>query len=251
MIIFSFLFLFSTISTGKCKTLTNSDVERLKGKYNRNVPSLQPPPSIPPPAKGSTRGAIVVKKYLPYKNWEQEYREYFQRHYNNPGLGLKPELIVLHYSGTSDFAALWWTFVKGGEYDAGKGKKKMGHLSTHFVIDRDGTLYQLMPLNRKARGTYGVNHAAISIEIIGRNEKDILADKRQMKVVFSLVRWLMNKYKIPASGVRAHTEIARGKELVPQYKDVFYPKGYPPGSRPRGPGKTYMFKLRYYLHEPR
>jgi len=250
-VIVSFLFVLLSVSRSKCKTLTNRDVERLKGRYEKKTPSWKPPPNIPPPAKGSTKGAIVIKKYLPYKKWQQEYREYFQRHYNDPNLTLNPKLIVLHYSGTPDFATLWWTFVKGGEYDAGGGKKKTGHLSTHFVIDKDGTLYQLMPLTRRARGTYGVNHAAISIEIIGRNEKDILANKKQMKVVFSLVRWLMNKYKIPASGVRAHTEIARGKELVPQYKDAFYPNKYPPGSRPRGPGKSYMFKLRYYLYEPR
>jgi len=236
------------------KTLTNKDIERIRGRQNRNVPDYRTRPEIPPVPGGSRKGALVVKKFLPYRDWQEEYRDYFKRHYKNSNLRLEPRMIILHYSRVPTFAKLWWTFFRGGKYFAGNQGKKFGHLSTHFVIDRDGSIYQLMPLDRKARGTYGVNHVAVSIEIIGRNEKELLANKKQMKVAFALVKWLMRKFRIQSSGVRAHTEVARGKELVPEYTDYVdkkYPDRYPPNSRPRGPGKKYMFKLRYYLHEPR
>lgn len=249
------------------KTLSNKDIEELKKKQNKGIPthpshippSQSPsgygdysPPPIPPPS--GSRGVPVIRKYLPFHEWEEGYREYFQTHYRDPSLTLNPRMIVLHYSGTPNFAALWWTYIKGGMYSSGDGQKKHGHLSTHFVVDRDGAIYQLMPLNRKARGTYGVNHVAISIDIIGRNEGELLAAEHQMKVTFALVRWLMKTYNITAAGVRSHEEVAKGKELVPEYTDFAdkeFPDRYPPDSRPRGPGSTYMFKLRYFLHEPR
>ena len=240
------------------KTYTNKDIDRIKDKGSSSAPDYSKQPDIPdtPVTKGagSKHGALVVKKFLPYKEWEDEYKEYFKLHYNDDSLKLQPSMIVLHYSGVPNFSKLWWTFVKGGNYSAGDHGKKFGHLSTHFVIDKDGSIYQLMPLERRSRGTYGVNHKAISIDIIGRNEKELLGNKTQMKVTFALVKWIMKKYRIPTSSVRAHTEVARGKELVPEYTDFAdskNPDAYPPDSNPRGPGKSYMFKLRYYLHEPR
>lgn len=256
-----------TSGISQAKTLTNADIEKIKGQQNKGVPThgASENPDVPPPptadtdinqsgGSGTGGGAPIVKKYLPYKDWEDDYRDYFAVHYHDPSLKLDPKLVVLHYSGTPNFATLWWTYMKGKNYKGGDGSTKTRHFSAHFAVDRDGTIYELMPLNRRTIGSYGVNHKAINIEIIGQNEKEILSSSRQMKVTFALVKWLMRRYKISSAGVRAHTEIARGKELVPEYTDYAdkqYPDKYPPGSNPRGPGKTYMFKLRYYLHEPR
>jgi N-acetyl-anhydromuramyl-L-alanine amidase AmpD len=109
-----------------------------------------------------------------------------------------------------------------------------------------------MPPNKKARSSYGVNHVAISIDLIGRNENDLLNHSKQLRVSFNLVRWLMKKYKIPKEKVLGHSEIAKGKTQVPEYTDFAdkqYPDRYPPNSNVRGPGKAYLFKLRYFLME--
>ena len=37
----------------------------------------------------------------------------------------------------------------------------------HFVIDRDGTIYQLVPLGIMCRHTVGLNYTAIGIEHVG------------------------------------------------------------------------------------
>ena len=244
----------------QAKSLNNADINKMKGKQNKGVPTykgknsnnsssipgvptIPGPPMVPGPAVRSGQGAVIVKKHLPYDNWSDEYRQYFQKHYREDDLKLKPKLIVMHYSGTDNFPKLWWTFVNGGPE---------GHLSVHYVIDRDGTIYELIPPDVRARGTYGVNHAAISIDLIGKNQNDILKNKKQLKVSFALVRYLMNKYRISKEKVLGHYEVARGKDLVQEYLDYGdsrYPDRYPPGSRGRGPGKAYMFKLRYYLNE--
>ncbi|MFP4496840.1 MAG: peptidoglycan recognition family protein [Vulcanimicrobiota bacterium] len=242
-------------------SLSNKDIERLKGQQNKGVPTYNSNPSFPavpgsssgipaiPPPRGNGKDALIIKKHLPYKQWEDEYQKYFKEYYNNEDLKLKPRMIALHYSKTDNFTPLWWTFVNGGIYDGTRG-----HLSVHYVVDKDGSIYELMPLDRKARGTYGVNHVAISIDLIGKNEKEILNNQRQMEVSFALVRWLMQKFNIPKEKVLSHDEIALGKELVEEYtdyKDKKYPDRYPPTSKTRGPGKAYMYKLRYYLVEPR
>lgn len=237
------------------KVLNNSDLEKIRAKQNKGMPNKGSSiPSIPSPqTEDKGKRAVVVKKYLPYGEWEDEYRDYFKSHYNTASLKLQPKLIVLHYSGTSDFATLWRTYIKGGMYNYGGGKR-IGHLSTHFVVDKDGSIYQLMPLDRKARDSYGVNHVAISVEFIGKNEEELLANKKQMRTSFALVRWLMRNMKIPANRILAHSEVALGKEVVPEYTDhadKTSPNRYPPGSNPRGPGKKYMYKLRDYLIEPR
>ena len=263
------------------KNLTNADINRLQSQQNKGVPTYKgkdahssssvpgiPPasgvPAIPPPsgtpgvpvvpgvsgvptvpgvASGAVQGAVVVKKHLPMEQWQDQYRGYFQKHYRDDRLEMTPRLIVMHYSGTEDFARLWWTFVNGGAE---------GNLSVHFVVDKDGTIYELVPPEVRARGTYGVNHVAISVDLIGRNENEILKNERQLKVSFALVRFLMGRYNIPKEKVLGHYEVAKGKDLVPEYldfADARYPDRYPPGSTGRGPGRAYMFKLRYYLNE--
>lgn len=245
------------------KTLSNKDIKYLKKKQNKGIPTYKGKnpagiptvpsgtgvPAVPGPEGKRRPGntAAVVKKHLPYDEWEDEYRKYFKEYYRDSNLNLKPKMIVLHYSRTDNFTKLWWTFIKGSYYE---GKK--GHLSVHYVVDKDGSIYELMPPNRRARGTYGVNHVAISIDLIGKNASEILKNKKQMRVSFSLVKWLMKKYKVPYRKVLGHYEIARGKEVVPEYTDYHdkkYPDRYPPWTKGRGPGKAYMAKLRYFLKE--
>ena len=277
IILFLVLILFFVItvllqaSPAFAKTLTNKDVETLRRQYERNNPQPrhQNPsgiPTVPAPSAPTTTpvvpgaasagmqrvssdGALLLKKHLPYEEWEEEYREYFQRYYRDSELTLNPRMIVLQYSGTDDFSRLWHTFANGGIYDGRKG-----HLSVHYVVDKDGSIYELMPPNRRVRGTYGVNHVAVTISLIGRNEQALLNNNIQMRTSFGLVRWLMNQYRIPKEKVLAHTEIAMGKELVPEYTDFYdtkFPDRYPPNSQTRGPGRAYMFRLRYFLVEPR
>ena len=41
----------------------------------------------------------------------------------------------------------------------------------HFVIDKDGTIYQLVPLTIRCRHTVGLNYTAIGIEHVGRSAR--------------------------------------------------------------------------------
>ena len=61
----------------------------------------------------------------------------------------------------------------------------------HFLIDRDGTIYQLLPDTTFARHVIGLNHSAIGIENIGDGNKYPLTDA-QLKANIELINSLGN-----------------------------------------------------------
>ena len=175
--------------------------------------------------------------HLPYQGWEQSYRAYFKKYYGDTNLTLNPSMIVMHYTVIPTVE---------GTYRA----LSRNEVSVQLMIGPDGTIYELMPLNRRCTGAYGVNHVALSIEMVAATESDLLSRSKQVFASFCLVKYLMAKYDIPLSKVVAHYEVGEGKKRVPEYTDLYdkiYPDRYPPSSARLDPGPTYMNWLRSYL----
>src|SRR6185437_14735594 len=104
--------------------------------------------------------------------------QYSQRHYGIDSYVLHPKVIVEHYTATPTFASAYDTFaadVPDAELHQLPGT------CAHFIIDRDGTIYQLVRLNVICRHTVGLNWAAIGIEHVGQSDADVLGDARQMR----------------------------------------------------------------------
>jgi N-acetylmuramoyl-L-alanine amidase len=174
---------------------------------------------------------------LPYESWEQNYRSYFKKHYGDTRLTFKPTMIVMHYTVIP---------TAEGTYRA----LSRNEVSVQLMIGHDGTVYRLMPLDRRCTGAYGVNHVALSIEMVAQTESDLLSRTKQVYSSFCLVRHLMAAYDIPLSKVVAHYEVSEGKKRVAEYTDLhdkIYPDRYPPSSSRLDPGPTYMSWLRQYL----
>lgn len=192
----------------------------------------------------------LVPWLLPYREWEQEYREYFQRHYRDPRVRFRPTMIVMHYTVTDDAEAVWEGFARGGRMDAGDYGMIFGHVSVQLMVDKDGTVYQLLPLDWRCTGAYGVNHVALSIEMIAANEKDLLSRPRQVWSSICLVRYLMRRFDIPLSKVVSHNDVSIGRLVLPEYLDYAdskWPYGYPPQFFRYDPGMTYMAWLKTVL----
>ena len=68
-------------------------------------------------------------------------------------------------------------------------------VSAHYLIDRDGTIYHLMPDTIMARHTIGLNHCAIGIENVGGTPQTPLTEA-QFKSNAWLVRQLSGRYPI-------------------------------------------------------
>ena len=74
------------------------------------------------------------------------------------------------------------------------------------MIDRDGTIYQLVPLTTMCRHTVGLNWTAIGIEHVGTSDREILSDPRQLQASLRLTLWLMHRYGISLPNVIGHNE---------------------------------------------
>ena len=150
-------------------------------------------------AKAQTGEPKIIQKPISYS--EERVRlslEYLKNHH---GLVQKtptivPKMIVLHYTANgnveSNFKYFNKTYLQGGR-NALK-KQSTLNVSSQYLIDRDGTIYQLMDPAQFARHTIGLNYCAIGIENIG-SKKEPLTDQ-QVAANAHLIRYLTKKYKV-------------------------------------------------------
>ena len=91
----------------------------------------------------------------------------------------------------------------------------------HFVIDRSGTIYQLVDLGTMCRHAFGMNWIAFGIEHVGFSDREILERPRQLAASLALTRWLRCRYGIAAKNVIGHNESLSSPyhhELVPAFQ---------------------------------
>lgn len=69
------------------------------------------------------------------------------------------------------------------------------NVSAHFMVDRDGTIYQLLPTNIFARHTIGLNYTAIGIENIADGDTLPLTDA-QIQANIRLIEHLSQNHDI-------------------------------------------------------
>ena len=135
---------------------------------------------------------------------KHEMAAYAKRHYGIDDYHLRrPHVIVEHYTLTSTFQQAFNTFapdIPDSELHELPGT------CAHFVIDRDGTIYQLVRLTIMCRHTVGLNYTAIGIEHVGHSDAEILHDKRQLAASLELTRWLRCRYGIAVKDVIGHSE---------------------------------------------
>ena len=81
---------------------------------------------------------------------------------------MTPRLIVLHWTAGSTASSAWNTFAPsrlGGRPDLDDAGAV--NVSAHFLVDRDGSIQQLMATDRIGRHVIGLNHLSIGIENVG------------------------------------------------------------------------------------
>ncbi len=110
---------------------------------------------------------------------------------------IQPKMIVLHWTAAKTFSSTFNAFnpsklPNGDRKDIAKVSSL--NTSSQFLIDRDGTIYRLMPENYFARHVIGLNYCAIGVENVGSS--DFPLTEAQLKANIDLVRYLSNKYKI-------------------------------------------------------
>jgi beta-N-acetylhexosaminidase len=116
---------------------------------------------------------------------------------------IDPHVIVIHYTESSTFQSVWNTFAN----DVPDTElHELPATCAHFVIDTDGTIYQLVSLGTMCRHTVGLNWTAIGIEHVGFSDAQVMDNPRQMSSSLRLVRWLRCRFHIEIKNVIGHNE---------------------------------------------
>jgi N-acetylmuramoyl-L-alanine amidase len=147
----------------------------------------------------------ITPRFIPFgPRRQREMAAYAQRHYGIDDYRLRsPKVIVEHYTVSADAGSAINTFsadVPDPELHELPG------VCSHFVIDRDGTIYQLVSLRIMCRHTVGLNYTAIGIEHAGFKANDILSDAAQLRASLALTRWLACRYRISMKNIIGHNE---------------------------------------------
>ena len=127
--------------------------------------------------------------------------------------GGKISMILLHYTGMEDDEqALGWLCNAESK------------VSSHYFINRDGTMQQLVAEECRAwhagdafwKGEKDINSCSIGIEIANAGDEDFPTE--QMEAVIALCQDVMERHDIPAYRVLGHSDVAPGRKIDPGVK---------------------------------
>ncbi len=151
---------------------------------------------------------------------------------------IRPKMVVIHWTAIPTFEKSFFAFNSPTLPNARKELQNASQLnvSAHYLIDRDGTVYHLMPDTLLARHVIGLNYCAIGIENVGDGSKNPLTEE-QFRANYLLIKQLQKKCKIDyLIGHHEYTKFKGSKiwkETDPNYQTV-----------KSDPGDEFMNRLR-------
>lgn len=124
--------------------------------------------------------------------------------------GLRPELIVLHYTAMDTAEAALERLCDPAP-----------EVSAHYLICEKGRIFRLVDEERRAwhagAGTWlgksDINSRSIGIELDNRGTHPF--SEPQMAALETLLPAIMTRWSIPASGVISHSDLAPGRKFDP------------------------------------
>jgi N-acetylmuramoyl-L-alanine amidase len=169
-------------------------------------------------AGGSVKRPHIVWKPIPFGAARRaETAAYDRRHYGINTWRLRhPRVIVEHYTAGTTFSSAYYAFYSNSP-DPGLGE--LPGTCAHFIIDKDGTIYQLVRLNTVCRHTVGLNYTSIGIEHVGMSDRQILSNPRQLQSSLALTLWLMRRFHITLANVIGHNESLTS----PYHRELYAP----------------------------
>ncbi len=171
--------------------------------------------------------------------------EYMREHYGlTPAEPtITPTMVVVHWTAYPTFQQSFDAFdpptLLSNRADIRHASAL--NVSAHYLVDRDGTVYGLMPDTLMARHVIGLNHCAIGIENVGDGQNHPLTEA-QFTANVLLIEQLAKKY--PIDYVIGHHEYPRfighprWKEKDPTYL-----------TEKDDPGEAFMTRLRSRLSD--
>lgn len=173
-------------------------------------------------------------------------KAYSKRFYNTEEFTLTPKMIVVHYTAIPTLEETLTYFKPDSLENSRKNirNKSVLNVGIHYVVDKDGSIYSLLPDTVLGRHIIGYNQVSIGIENVALDSTE-LTDAQVVSNV-KLIHYLSAKYD-SLDYLIGHSEYidttldhyALFKSLDPTYLPYEKPD----------PGKTFMDKIRNRLKE--
>lgn len=148
---------------------------------------------------GCSSSYDIVEKPISFSEARMEMtQDYIRARYqiSTESISINPKIVVLHWTAIESFEKSFDVFnreVVGASRNDLKNASDL-NVSIHFLVDYDGTIYQLMPDTLMARHCIGLNYNSIGVENVGgANGIDNLTDE-QIEANIFLVKYLKKKF---------------------------------------------------------
>jgi N-acetyl-anhydromuramyl-L-alanine amidase AmpD len=168
-------------------------------------------------------------------------RSYCKKHYGLDSTELKsPQAVVIHATEIATLAATLKTF-KPDTIDAGRRYLRRFdrlNVGVHFVVDIDGHVYSLLPLDVIGRHAIGLNHVSVGIENVGFSDHLTSA---QVEADTALVEDLVKRLPTLRYLIGHHEYVDKSLPHYVLYKELA--AGYRPTQK-SDPGPAFMKTLR-------
>lgn len=131
----------------------------------------------------------MVYKPLPWSDYRESLMvQYARTHYGISETTIVPQAVTVHWTAGPTWQSAYNTF-----YHDTRGDGTV-NVSSHYIVDRDGTIYCLTPETKMNRHVIGYNWCAIGIENVGgvRNAEDLT--QAQLQANITLIKYLHAKY---------------------------------------------------------
>ncbi|MEO1254225.1 MAG: peptidoglycan recognition family protein [Bacteroidota bacterium] len=119
---------------------------------------------------------------------------YSLRHYGEETYRITPKIVVVHHTVIPTLEETITLFKNDNLADDRTDINKHSSLNVgiHYVIDKDGSIFHLMPDTIMARHIIGFNHVSIGIENVARNSEEITNEQLQSNA--KLIHYLTDKH---------------------------------------------------------
>ena len=127
-------------------------------------------------------------------------KEYIKIHYKKDVDNIKiiPKIILVHHTAINSYEDSLSRFTSEALPSRRKdisSVRPSANVSSHFMVERDGTIHQLMPLDFMARHVIGLNYNSIGIENVGGENSEDNLTQAQLEANIYLVQYLQKKFK--------------------------------------------------------
>jgi len=114
--------------------------------------------------------------------------EYAQLHYGQSITQIVPQAVVIHWTAGDTWESAYYHF-----YHAAASDGTMNY-AAHFIVDRDGTIRQILPETTMGRHIIGYNWCTIGIENVGGVNGVEDLTEAQLQANIALIRYLHQEH---------------------------------------------------------